>query len=299
MQPIIDIQSLSFSYPDGKQALCDVNLQVFPGEKVALIGPNGAGKSTLLMHLNGIYQGNGRITVAGMEVVKVNLGAVRALVGVVFQNPDDMLFSPTVYEDVAYGPLYQGLDQAAVEERVAEALSAVHMEAYRQRNPYHLSAGEKKKISLAAVLSMRPQVLVFDEPSAGLDPRARRELIDLLASLPQTMLVATHDLPLAARLTPRTVILNAGRVAADGRDGADPGGRGSAGGQRAGISGDIKTALPFRRAVRAPAGEPCRASAGKHPGFTFRQAVETPGQVAGCGWSSPFLPACRPGEYSG
>jgi energy-coupling factor transporter ATP-binding protein EcfA2 len=216
MQPLIEIQSLSYSYPDGKQALCDVNLQVYPGEKIALIGPNGAGKSTLLLHLNGILQGSGRVSVAGMDAAPQNLGALRAMVGLVFQNPDDMLFSPTVYEDIAYGPIYQSLDAAAVEERVSAALEAVHMEAYRQRNPFHLSSGEKKRVSVAAVLSMHPQVLALDEPTAGLDPRARRELIELLAGLPQTMLVATHDLPLAARLAPRTVILNAGQVAADG-----------------------------------------------------------------------------------
>jgi cobalt/nickel transport system ATP-binding protein len=138
------------------------------------------------------------------------------LVGLVFQNPDDQLFSPTVYEDVAYGPTYQGLDPHTVREKVALALKAVHMEDYAQRNPYHLSSGEKKKIAIATVLSMQPQILAFDEPTAGLDPRARRELIDLLLELQQTMIIATHDMNMVEQLTPRTILLNHGKIVADG-----------------------------------------------------------------------------------
>lgn len=216
MEPVIEINNLSFSYPDGKQALAGINLLVQPGEKVALVGANGAGKSTLLYHLNGIFTGSGMIRVNQLELNKNNLPRVRAMVGLVFQNPDDQLFSPTVYEDVAYGPTYQGFDPHIVREKVALALKAVHMEDYTLRNPYHLSSGEKKRIAIATVLSMQPQILAFDEPTAGLDPRARRELIDLLLELQQTMIIATHDMNMVEQLTPRTVLLNHGKIAADG-----------------------------------------------------------------------------------
>jgi cobalt/nickel transport system ATP-binding protein len=215
LDPIIEISQLSFHYPDGKQALNEIYLNVMPGEKIALIGANGAGKSTLLLHLNGILEGRGKILINGIEVKKNNLGQIRALVGLVFQNPDDQLFSPTVFEDVAYGPIYQGLDKRAVQEKVDQALADVHMTEYGDLNPHHLSGGEKKRIAIATVLSMQPKILVFDEPTAGLDPRARRELIELLHELPQTMLIATHDLDLVKQLTPRTVVLNHGKVAAN------------------------------------------------------------------------------------
>jgi len=216
LEPVIEIRNLSFSYPDGKQALAGINLLVQPGEKVALVGANGAGKSTLLYHLNGIFTGSGMIRVNQLELNKNNLPRVRAMVGLVFQNPDDQLFSPTVYEDVAYGPTYQGFDPHIVREKVALALKAVHMEDYTLRNPYHLSSGEKKRIAIATVLSMQPQILAFDEPTAGLDPRARRELIDLLLELQQTMIIATHDMNMVEQLTPRTILLNHGKIAADG-----------------------------------------------------------------------------------
>ena len=216
MEPIIEINDLSFSYPDGKQALMGINLRVLPGEKIALVGANGAGKSTLLLHMNGILGERGTIFIDGLEMKKKNLGLIRALVGVVFQNPDDQLFSPTVFEDVAYGPIYQGLERKTVQEKVGQALAAVHMTVYADRNPYHLSGGEKKRIAIATVLSMQPRILVLDEPTSGLDPRTRRELIELLLELPQTMLIATHDLGLVELLTPRTVLLNQGRIMADG-----------------------------------------------------------------------------------
>lgn len=212
----IEITRLNYTYPDGRQALHDLSLQVKPGEKVALIGANGAGKSTLLLHLNGILNGDGAVRVAGMQLTQANLPRVRALVGMVFQSPNDQLFSPTVFEDVAYGPVYQGLPPAEIEQRVRAALQAVGMDDFAGRSSYHLSIGEKKRIALATVLSMQPQVLVLDEPSAGLDPRARRELIHLLKEMPQTMLVATHDLTLARDLLPRTVLLHKGSVVADG-----------------------------------------------------------------------------------
>lgn len=216
MEPIIEISHLSFSYPDGKQALDEIHLQILPGEKVALVGANGAGKSTLLYHLNGIFTGSGKICIDNLELNKSNLARIRALIGLVFQNPDDQLFSPTVFEDVAYGPIYQGFDKITVQKKVGQALKAVRMEDYADRNPYHLSSGEKKRIAIATVLSMQPKILAFDEPTAGLDPRARRELIELLLELPQTMLIATHDLDMVERLTPRTVLLNRGKIAADG-----------------------------------------------------------------------------------
>lgn len=216
MKPVVEIEHLSFTYQDGKQALFDISLEVMPGEKIALIGANGAGKSTLLLHVNGILQGTNRVLVNGIEVEKNNLGIIRGMVGIVFQNPDDQLFCTSVYEDVAYGPIYQGLDRTLVRSRVNEALDAVGMIDYTDRNPYHLSMGEKKRIAIATVLSMKPEILVLDEPSAGLDPRSRRELIELLIGLPQTMIVATHDLGLVAQLTSRTIVLNQGRIAADG-----------------------------------------------------------------------------------
>jgi cobalt/nickel transport system ATP-binding protein len=217
MHHSIEIEHLSFSYPDGRQALRDVSLHIAPGEKVALVGPNGAGKSTLLLHLNGILRGHtGWVRVCGMEVNEQNLGRVRAAVGLVFQNPDDQLFSPTVFDDVAFGPIYQGLSPSEVEERVRAALQAVHMEGYTSRLSHHLSAGEKKRIAIATVLSMQPEVLALDEPTAGLDPRARRGLINLLRDLPLTMLVATHDLAMVRELLPRMIIMDEGRVVAEG-----------------------------------------------------------------------------------
>ncbi len=217
MHHTIEVENLFFAYPDGHQALNGVSLRIAPGEKVALLGPNGAGKSTLILHLNGILQPKaGVVRAAGMEVGEKTLGWVRAAVGLVFQNPDDQLFSPTVFDDVAFGPIYQGLKPAEVRARVDEALSAVGMLAYKERVSHHLSAGEKKRIAIATVLSMRPEILVLDEPTAGLDPRGRRTLINLLRDLDQTMLVATHDIRMVLELFPRVVIMDEGRIVADG-----------------------------------------------------------------------------------
>jgi energy-coupling factor transporter ATP-binding protein EcfA2 len=216
MHHSIEIEHLSFTYPDGHRALEDISLSIQPNEKVALVGPNGAGKSTLILHLNGILSGQGHLRVCGMEVNKTNVGRVRGMVGLVFQIPDDQLFSPTVYDDVAYGPIYQGLPAPEVETRVKEALAAVHMSSYVRRVSHHLSAGEKKRIAIATVLSMKPEVLILDEPTAGLDPRARRSLIGLLRELPLTMLASTHDMLMVRELFPRMVILDEGRMVADG-----------------------------------------------------------------------------------
>ena len=219
MHHTIEIENLVFKYPDGTRALDGINLRIAPGEKVALVGPNGAGKSTMILHLNGILHGEGQVCVAGMIVTQKNLAQVRAAVGLVFQDPDDQLFSPTVFDDVAFGPIYQGLPEKEVRARVADALAAVHMQEYAQRVSHHLSVGQKKRIAIATVLSMQPEILVLDEPTAGLDPRARRDLIHLLRELPQTMLIATHDLHMVAELLPRTIVMDNGRVVADDRTG--------------------------------------------------------------------------------
>lgn len=216
---VIEIDNLVYTYPDGQQALKGVNLRVWEGEKVAIIGPNGAGKTTLLLHLNGILNGDGMVRVMGMEVRGRHLGAIRAKVGMVFQDPDDQLFSPTVFEDVAFGPLHSGLPEEEVRRRVRRALAQVGMEGFENRMPHHLSLGERKRIAIATVLSMDPAILVLDEPSSELDPRSRRSLIQLLERLPQTMLVASHDMRLVRDLCPRTVIMDEGRIVADGPTG--------------------------------------------------------------------------------
>ena len=214
----IQIEHLSFSYPDGRQALHDISLAVRSGEKLAVVGPNGAGKSTLFLHLNGILraQDGGRVQVAGLELGDRAVRAVRARVGLVFQDPDDQLFSPTVFEDVAFGPLHMDLPEDEVRQRVAQALAVVGMTGHEEYMPHHLSLGERKRIAIATVLVMDPAILVLDEPSAGLDPRMRRNLIALLRELPQTMLVASHDMRLVWDLCPRTVILDGGRLVVDG-----------------------------------------------------------------------------------
>lgn len=213
---MIAIHDLSYAYDDGRIAIENVSLDFNPGEKAALVGPNGAGKTTLLLHLNGILRGQGEVVVAGQVLDERTVKAIRARVGLVFQSPDDQLFSSTVYDDVAYGLIYQGLDKALIEERVAQALDAVGMPGSQARSPYHLSLGEKKRVALATVLCMRPEVLVLDEPTAGLDPRGRRGILNLLAGLNQTLIVATHDLDMVREIFPRVIIMDAGRVVFDG-----------------------------------------------------------------------------------
>ena len=213
---VVSIKNLDFSYPDGHTALKDISLSITEGEKIALVGPNGAGKSTLMLHLNGILSGRGELEVGLLSLNKQNLPVIRSLVGLVFQNPDDQLFSPTVFEDVAFGPLHMGLPEDEVVRRVDEALAQVDMRGFENRLSHHLSAGQKKRIAIATVLSMRPQILVLDEPSAGLDPRARRGLINLLRELPLTMLISTHDLRMAVELFPRMIIMDKGEIVADG-----------------------------------------------------------------------------------
>ena len=213
---VLQVRDLRFDYPDGHTALRGVSLKLCEGDKAALVGPNGAGKSTLMLHLNGILEGRGEIEVGGLRLTRDNLPVIRSMVGLVFQNPDDQLFSPTVFEDVAFGPLHMGLPEEEVRARVDEALEAVRMSSYADRLSHHLSVGEKKRISIATVLSMRPSLLVLDEPSSGLDPRARRTLIHLLRELPITMLVSTHDMRLVRELFPRTIVMDDGQIVADG-----------------------------------------------------------------------------------
>jgi cobalt transport protein ATP-binding subunit len=213
----IEIHHLHYAYPDGFEALTGIDLVVGRGEKVALVGPNGAGKSTLMLHLNGILEpSHGSVRVGGTLVERRSIGRIRAAVGLVFQDPDDQLFSPTVRDDVAFGPLHMGLPEEEIHARVERALAAVGMAGSERRLPHRLSLGQRKRVAMATVLSMDPSVLVFDEPSAGLDPRGRRELIGLLRALPQTMLVATHDMRLVADVLPRTVVMDEGRIVADG-----------------------------------------------------------------------------------
>ena len=215
--PTLFVNDLQFSYPDGHLALKGISLQIERGEKVALVGPNGAGKSTLMLHLNGILgDGEAAVQVAGMSITKQNLPLVRAKVGLVFQNPDDQLFSPTVFEDVAFGPLHMGLSESEVRQRVATALAQVGIADFGERLSHHLSIGQKKRVAIATVLAMEPEILVLDEPSAGLDPRGRRALINLLRELPVTMLVSTHDMALVQELFPRMIIVDEGQVVADG-----------------------------------------------------------------------------------
>ncbi len=214
------VRDLHYTYPDGQPALRGVNLTVAPGERVALLGPNGAGKTTLVLHLNGILTPDrGRVEVGGLPVDpsdRAGLAEIRRRVGVVFQDPDDQLFLPTVAEDVAFGPANLGLSGEALRARVDEALAQVGMADHRDRPPHHLSFGQKRRVALAGVLAMRPQVLVLDEPFSNLDPAARRELAEILERLPVTVLMVTHDLPYAWQLCPRAVILDQGRIVADG-----------------------------------------------------------------------------------
>lgn len=213
---MIEIIGLNYSYEDGRLAIQDINLRVSAGEKVALVGPNGAGKTTLLLHLNGILRGQGCLHVGDLQLEDRTLKHIRAQVGQVFQSPDDQLFSASVYDDVAYGLIYQGLEQEVIEIKVAEALELVGMSDSQKRSPHHLSLGEKKRVALAAVLAMQPGILALDEPTAGLDPRGRRGIINLLSGLGQTVLAATHDLLLVEEIFPRVVIMDEGRIVFDG-----------------------------------------------------------------------------------
>jgi cobalt/nickel transport system ATP-binding protein len=215
--PVLDVRGLAYAYADGHQALYGVDLHVHRGERVALLGPNGAGKTTLVLHLNGILTaGRGTVEICGLEVAKPHLQEIRRRVGVVFQDPDDQLFMPTVRDDVAFGPANLGVGGAELQARVAEALDQVGMGEYADRPPHHLSFGQRRRVAVATVLAMRPEILVLDEPSSNLDPASRRELADILLGLDVTVLMVTHDLPYALELCPRSVVLSEGVIVADG-----------------------------------------------------------------------------------
>ena len=215
--PALDVRGLAFAYPDGQQALFGVDLAIAPGERVALLGPNGAGKTTLILHLNGILGGGiGSVTVDGMPVAPDNLLEIRRRVGVVFQDPDDQLFMPTVRQDVAFGPANLGLRGDELDARVTAALDQVGMLAHIDRAPHHLSFGQRRRVAVATVLAMQPSILVLDEPSSNLDPASRRELAQILIDLNLTTLIVTHDLPYALELCPRSVVLSGGVIVADG-----------------------------------------------------------------------------------
>jgi cobalt transport protein ATP-binding subunit len=217
VNPALLVKGLAYAYPDGHQALYGIDLRVEPGERVAVLGPNGAGKTTLVLHLNGVLTaGAGHIEVAGMNVEKANLREIRRRVGIVFQDPDDQLFMQTVGEDVAFGPANFGLRGEELDRRVHEALDAVGMTEHIDRSPLHLSGGQRRRVALATVLACDPEILVLDEPSANLEPVARRELAEVLLSLRRTILMVTHDLPYALQLCPRGVLIDDGVVVADG-----------------------------------------------------------------------------------
>ncbi|WP_225753467.1 energy-coupling factor ABC transporter ATP-binding protein [Actinotalea sp. Marseille-Q4924] len=222
--PALAVRGLAFAYPDGRQALHGVDLVMERGERVALLGPNGAGKTTLALHLNGILSGGaGTVDVGGLRLApqdRATLREIRRRVGLVFQDPDDQLFSQTVWDDVAFGPANLGVTGDELEDRVHGALTAVGMAGVEGRPPHHLSLGQRRRVAVATVLATDPDVLVLDEPTSNLDPAGRRELVEVLRGLPVTQLVITHDVPLALELCPRTVVVDVGTVVADGPTGA-------------------------------------------------------------------------------
>jgi len=213
----IRITRLSYAYPDGTRALEGIDLDVRIGERVALVGPSGAGKSTLLLHLNGILTGTGMVRIMGQQLAGSDLKTVRKQVGLVFQDPNDQLFCPTVFEDIAFGPLNLGVPQEEIEEKIEKALKDVMLDfSYGGRSAHHLSHGERKRVALATVLAMEPAILALDEPTSNLDPGNRRHLIELIASLPATLVLGTHDLEMALALCPRTILMDRGKIRADG-----------------------------------------------------------------------------------
>ena len=214
--PAIRVEGLRYRYPDGRVALDGVDLCIAPGERVAILGPNGAGKTTLMLHLNGVLTAtSGTVEVSGITLARKTLRDIRRRVGLVFQDPDDQLFMPTVAQDVAFGPANFGVTGDELAARVAAALDVVSMTEHADRSPAHLSGGQRRRAALATVLACEPEILVLDEPSANLDPVARRELAETLASLPATMVIVTHDLPYAAQLCDRAIVLDGGVVVAD------------------------------------------------------------------------------------
>ncbi|MFH1437058.1 MAG: ABC transporter ATP-binding protein [Pseudomonadota bacterium] len=217
MEKIVEITDLEFSYPDRKSVLRDIGIHAFKGESVGIVGANGAGKTTLLFNLMGILQGSGSIRVCGLALGRKNRKEIRRRIGFVFQSPDDQLFSTTVFDDVAFGPLNAGLSPDDAGERVRKALAAVGMEGFEDRLPHHLSTGEKKRVAIASVLSMNPDILVMDEPTSDLDSGLRRKLIDLLGKIRKTTIIASHDLRLIVELCDRVYLLSSGTIQASGK----------------------------------------------------------------------------------
>lgn len=216
MKEAIKIKKLEYTYPDGTKALKGIDLSISEGESIGVIGPNGAGKSTLLLHLNGILQGNGQVKIMGLDIIDRNLDIIRTKVGLVFQDPENQLFMPTVFDDVAFGPANAGLKKEKVKSLVKEALQEVDMASSVNRISHHLSFGEKKRISIATVLSMKPEIMALDEPTSNLDPKAREDLIRLLRNMDRTKIIASHDLDMILDTCNRAVILDRGIIVADG-----------------------------------------------------------------------------------
>ena len=216
MKEAINIEKLEYTYPDGTKALKGIEMRIFKGESVGLIGPNGAGKSTLLLHLNGILRGSGKLRIMGLEMADRNLDIIRNKVGLVFQDPEDQLFMPTVFDDVAFGPINMGLKIEEVKTLAREALQKVDMSDFPDRISHHLSFGEKKRVSLATVLSMKPEIMALDEPTSNLDPKARCDLIQLLKRIDETKIIASHDLDMILDVCDRVIMLDKGIIVTSG-----------------------------------------------------------------------------------
>lgn len=215
--PLLEIQDLTYAYPDGTRALSQVSFAVAEGQRVGIVGPNGAGKSTLLLLLSGILQGQGEIRVGGLRLEKKNLKAIRQQMGLVFQNPDDQLFCTTVFDDVAFGPRNLGLGEPEVGRRVSRSLAAVGLPGVEQKSAFHLSLGQKKRVAIATVLAMDSKILALDEPTSSLDPRGRKEIRQLLEHLGGTQLIVTHDLSLVRAICGHVLVISSGRIAVQGR----------------------------------------------------------------------------------
>ena len=216
MKSII-VRNLTYKYPDGRIALASINFEIEASSCVALIGPNGAGKSTLLQILSGIIAGEGSVFIEDILLNKKTLPEIRRKIGLVFQNPDDQLFMPTVLEDIAFGPLNMGLTRENAYNKALNALEMADCLKLAHVPPHHISIGERKRVAIAAILSMEPDILLMDEPSASLDPRSRRKLIEMLCHLPQTLIIATHDMELAYELCPQTIIMDQGKLITSGQ----------------------------------------------------------------------------------
>lgn len=212
MTKVIEVKNLNFSYPDGNFKLENLNFEVFKNESIAIIGPNGSGKTTLILNLVGILKGEGEIKIFDVPLKKENLKFIRKKIQVVFQNPDDQLFSPTVFDDISFGPLNLGLNKDEVIKKVDYALKVVGMEKYKYHFPQHLSFGQKKKVSIATVLSIEPEVIIFDEPTIGLDPKSRKNIIEIIKNLKGTKIIASHDLDMIYYLCDRVILMNSGKI---------------------------------------------------------------------------------------